>query len=504
MKKPICALLCAALILALCAPALADDAALRDAVASGKKLVLTRVELPVPEGTPDGVPVSLSPDGQTVLWRSFDALYLLRDGQAVRVTAAPDRGARDPYGRLEAELRALSTALGFPDREGVSWSPDGRYLLLTCRYLSYQLMPPLDLIAVDAQTGEAFLLRAYEGATGGNESVRSPGFGLVLEACFDSSGRYVYMIARINAFSDQDFGFYRCDLTSGATELLMDGIGVRGSGQSIHEAGDGSWLLMLTTDNSGSRDMRDLFVRFRPEGEGSWIASFLGGGGSGVVQKVERSFPSRIVQTLRTDYSAASEYGLVISGGTSAASSAQLMQSAADALVKNPVHPALFTRTRLSRITPAGIERGRYWELTGDPEDPASMTLTEVDPELLGIMIRYCGNELMTEEERALLGDLSMALMREPPVTVSCVCMSPGGHYALLSARTYRGDSPLFWLVDVETMTLTPVEAPEGMKSDYFGTPIGGDYRPGMEWNRDDTLLILSGRVGVYRIGVEE
>ncbi len=199
MKRLSVLLLCAALLTVLAAGALAEDT-LREAAASGKTLVLTEAEVPAPED-PYSLLIGLSPDGKTALYRTDDGLTLVRDGQVLQAHIAPERGAGDPYGKLAWETQTVLRS--FPDSAGLSWSPDGHFVLLTNMDAVVRRLTALDLILLDTETGEIFLEQAFEGGSQERgdflESLHSPDFGMIVEARFDRTGRYIYMIGRINA-----------------------------------------------------------------------------------------------------------------------------------------------------------------------------------------------------------------------------------------------------------------------------------------------------------------
>ena len=76
-------------------------------------------------------------------------------------------------------------------------------------------------------------------------------------------------------------------------------------------------------------------------------------------------------------------------------------------------------------------------------------------------------------------------------------CLSPDGHYALLSASGGKEHRSLnlyrFYLMDLETMEVRPVAAPDGLAGPAlsFSSAFSQDYPPCMEWNDDGTLLIM-------------
>ena len=99
------------------------NAELDAAFAAGEPVRLVPVE---PDGCPGAgwMPISLSPDGRTVLWRNQNERTLTADGTETQVVFNAGKGAGDPYGKSKMLVRAL-TAL--PPLEGLSWSDDGRF-----------------------------------------------------------------------------------------------------------------------------------------------------------------------------------------------------------------------------------------------------------------------------------------------------------------------------------------------------------------------------------------
>ena len=92
------------------------DNDLEKAFTDGWTLRLVPAELPRGD-LPDGsMPVSLSPDGETVLWSTTNGdggrgLSLVRDGKTIPVRFDGEKGAGDPYGKERIISRSL---LSFP------------------------------------------------------------------------------------------------------------------------------------------------------------------------------------------------------------------------------------------------------------------------------------------------------------------------------------------------------------------------------------------------------
>ena len=461
-------LVCVALLLGLAVPAAADDAALLNEAATGKDIVLVPAELPVPGEDFDGAPISLSPDGQTMLWRG---LGLTRNGELIPVHAAPERGAGDPYGELEKELYKL--ARDYPGEEGVAWSPDGKYIVLTDKRAANNMSTVLDLVLLDTETGEAFLEQAYNHKS--KNRLKSEDFGVIFEARFDSTGQYIYMIARINAYSKNGYSLYRYSLADGGTELLLEDIGMVSQGRSLYEDSDGSWLLIASSDR-GSKTTQDVYIRYRP--------------GEGVLRTDERGVLSSGLRGGETAYSAASGYGLILCESPTASNASNARASDVSETVVLSRYQIL--SRCLNRITPEGIDLEHYWKLYGDAYDPSTVRAVEVDRDMVDILNRLVREEACTEEEQDALSEYSRNSLRDSSPKVSCFCLSPDGRCALLSTLAYGGTIVNYFLLDIESMSLYPVAFPTGMGPAYYSTPYSGRFRPGMVWEENGVLLINS------------
>ena len=88
------------------------------------------------------------------------------------------------------------------------------------------------------------------------------------------------------------------------------------------------------------------------------------------------------------------------------------------------------------------------------------------------------------------------------------ICLSPDGRYALMDVRFRdweRGTHRLY-LLDVETMDVRPVEAPEGTAGDLLiaNSVVADRHFPqGMIWNPDGTILINTQYSGIQFFRME-
>ena len=495
--------LCICLTLICGSAALADGTSQRDPMTFGKAIILTPVELP---GSAEGrMPCSVSPDGGTILWRERDgSLLLTRDGAEIPVHAAPERGDGDPYGKLEYGLSKLSSS--FPGDEGVSWSPDGKYFIFCDRSRTVASMVPteIDLILVDAENGEAFALLPWRDGfseEGSKVEVESDEFDRVIEARFDSTGENIWLICYLMNSPGGYYLLVRYNLAEHRAELIDNDFGLSTNQQYLFEDGSGSFMVMSGSSLGFNGDAHDVVTRYRPSL--SWL--FRTNDGGLTSERFERDVIQDALRRQKGSVSPATGYGLILVCGPARtiSSGADTNTALAQARFAAPV-----TLPRLNRITPDGIDLNRYWELAGDPKDPSSLRLTETDPDLVGLIkARYSDGRALTKDEQTRLDNYAESILLNDLPVLSCLSMSPDGHYAILSARRRYEGTALFWLLDVETMAMRPVEAPDSLMSDYFGTEMGFGYRPGMEWSRSGILLIFnsgSETVEAYRLDVRE
>ncbi len=495
MKTMIYLLLCLVLALALSMPALADDADLLEALTAGKTVALVTVELPDTSEDDSAMPLSISPDGRTVLLRRKNGMpFLIRDGKMIELSLAPERGAGDPYEKLEYEAQWLMQLL--PGPEGPSWSPDSRYLLLTSQENALKRNIAMDLVVLDAQTGEIFLEQAYYGGSMERgdflETLQSPDFGSVVEARYDSTSRYIYFVARLNTFS-VSFGLYRYSLADRRTELLMENLGIAHTGRILYEARDGAWLLMLSSDNGNSNQSADVIRWFRPDAGSSWLITFLSGGET--QDSFQRGIRDGAIRTIQACYSPKTGFGLILTGSQVASQMTNLAQTSTTAsreVAIASVSPSIYATPRLNRITPDEIDPNKYWELTGDMTDPSSLCLSEFDEELMALITRFAQGEDLSDAEREPLSAYSQQKVRNPQPRINCLCISPDGRLALLSISESIYEKGVFCLVDLMTMALYPVESPEELGPVPYASPYYAEFQPGMVWNDDGTLLIYT------------
>ncbi len=459
-----------------------EKSPLQTAYEEGKAFELVQAELPAEGVALGGMPVALSPDGKTYLWRTEDALYVVRDGRALPVKAAPERGVGDPFGTLEETVSLLPRIV--PGNEGVSWSPDGRYALMT--NVRYAVMmagqTSINLTLLDTETGEVFLAAAY------GADFKSDDYGMALQAAFDRTGKYIYyfdMTRKQDGASP--YALKRCDLDGFRSETLSTDY-YPSSRAALAQNRDGNWLAIGSCEESrGTRDVLRLYAADSGK----------------TLQRTDLPLEGKW-SLLKLDFSADTGYGLGYGNSQTAmqASSAASAGNPAEQLVPaRGVEPILlFVQTmRLLRVTPEGIDTAHYWYLRSDSGDGAKVRAVQMEDEAVAWLADVVKKKELSyadEEQKARLKAYAEEMNGAVVMSVTSFCLSPDGHYALLSASGGKEHRSLnlyrFYLMDLETMEVRPVAAPEGLAGPAlsFSTAYSQDYPPCMEWNADGTLLI--------------
>lgn len=486
------------------APQNSRNTALDDAFAAGESFRLAPVDLPSGDLGENRTAIGLSPDGQTVLWRTWEdtgkerlySLSLVRNGETIPVTFTAERGAGDPYEKASFITGILTESL--PGTEGLSWSADGSRIALSHVYLATQLLEGPDVSVIDTATGELYQAAGYRD---GREAFLDGSYtGLVLLNRIDRSGRYCYYLL----MTPDAYRFCRCPAEGGTAEILYetpyndDRIFEIDNYSTMTELSDGSWLLTGVNGNSTRNrlEKRLSLIRFVPSGD-TWTAEITP---SGIM--CERWAFRSFACSVSSGYSIACVRDL-----TSIQSHAMALtaDSASAELAKSSLNP-LTAYVNLLRIGPESSTQQNVWWLKDTGDDTGRLEAMQGEPYLWSVK-GMAGSIPESETEEAN----KWVLWIDPgtgqpfgydPVsasrdgngrrTVTCLCLSPDGYYALASASDSKGGQA-FWLISLETMQARSVTAPESYSGDSLGAfGFTSYYGPQMTWNDDGTLLILN------------
>ena len=507
MKKALSFLI--ALLLAILAgtvPVLAEkNAELAAVFKSGGTLRLVPAELPGVAET-GAEPVGISPDGKTVLLRKDEEISLFRDGKILPLVFNAQRGAGDVFGK---EKSVLGVVRNMPPMEGLSWSSDGRYVALSSLKEGLLGRKPVDAIVLDASSGEVFLADTFD-------RYINNGGGIVLLSRADRSGTYLYYLLHTRVNDEPRLQFCRCPVEGGTREVLLDmacdenaPYDLR-SGSCLYEAADGSWLLTgirgSIRSKEGPKHMKLALIRFVPSGS-EWSQEVISLG-----------IPSGLYQYSLSGWSASSGYGAFCINRVIPTRTPDMQGAFIDPTLGflEPVAK----HVNFVRVLPGDAPSFDIWYLRKTGEGDGDAELLPAEDFLWSVKINTeTLDESETAEAEKWIADNegmyfpylpknygreeSLEELRNPSqLLIFGACISPDGYYALINAgiaRSYR-----LYLVDLETMKILPVEAPEGVGGTAVSaTPLGRSFAPGFVWNEDSTLLINGdGGVQAFRLEI--
>ncbi len=476
------------------------------AFASGETIRLVPADLPGSPGE-DYMPVGVSPDGETVIWRNGEGFAVTRNGETRPVVFNAERGAGDPY-QMEKKISLLLKSL--PSWEGFSWSADGRYVALS-EFPSAKKAKSLDPAVLDTATGEIYLAKAYNMPQNKNDA------GLVFLTRIDRAGRWLYYLAVEREADENRLCFCRCPVEGGEREVLCDTAARNGAYETsdysaLYETRDGSWILNGITGFDKESYEQYALIRFSPSGDG-WIQEVIPTGipAFGTVAGSVSCF-SQSGYGLFCLLNASGSMSNIINNSTSAESVSAVLASSANAY--------FFNRISLLRVLPGAEAKHDVWGLvrTGDGTDMELVSSDDllwlvkkqygkIDPgEEAAFMIwlseHYDGledlyNQYFSEEAR------NKNMREETFVSIPLACMSPDGRYALMNTGSNTLGYKLYML-SLETMQILPVETSEGLAGmDLTISAFGAKFMPGIVWSEDGTLLVQNSDThltGAYRL----
>ncbi len=144
--------------------------------------------------------ISTSPSGNIRLYSGDQGLnFLVKDNEITVIGLNENRSAPLDEDGEKSVYRALNNLAARPERDGIVWSKNERYFIVSFPYLSMQNMSLYDLMFVDTETGD-FVVTNNTLKKWGKE-----GFEHAHLACFDDADENIYYFAFVNA--DQNDGY---------------------------------------------------------------------------------------------------------------------------------------------------------------------------------------------------------------------------------------------------------------------------------------------------------
>ncbi len=160
--------------------------------------------------------ISLSPDGGSAILNAQDSGVGYYGGKFRILYPSSGRGVPDEYNNLKRFFsQPFAASLG---KEGVTWSPDGRYAAIFRPDLfQRQGAGWLDPILIDLSTGEMILTATYA------DKNREEGFGTVVCGTFSADSRSLYYML----YTAKAAGMCLCryDIEADETEVCLKDIG---------------------------------------------------------------------------------------------------------------------------------------------------------------------------------------------------------------------------------------------------------------------------------------
>jgi hypothetical protein len=158
-------------------------------------------------------PYFYSPDGSKAILLDEEHAYILKDNTITMILPNYLRSVHDSYGGF-SRFNKMQPAQ-WAGSEGITWSPDGRYAVLTSFKQVFMMMRFIyGLYIIDTDTGELICADTYP-------IKFTDGAASVIQACFDPSGRYLYYMLYGNINPDSRVALMRYDMETGEKQQLL-------------------------------------------------------------------------------------------------------------------------------------------------------------------------------------------------------------------------------------------------------------------------------------------
>jgi len=158
-------------------------------------------------------PCFFSPDGSKAILMDEEYAYILEGKVITMILPNYLRGVRDVYASF-VQFNKLPPAQSVGS-EGVTWSPDGRYVVLTNYKRTLMLAKFIyGLFIIDTESGELFCADTYP-------NKMSDGAASVIQTCFDASGRFLYYMLYGSTYPDSRVSLMCYDMETGEKQRLL-------------------------------------------------------------------------------------------------------------------------------------------------------------------------------------------------------------------------------------------------------------------------------------------
>ncbi len=202
---------------------------------------------------------SISPTGRSaLLWNEEEnQAYAVYEGVTSPVLPADGRGAEDTYGK-RSNMFISGLLSHWVGKEGVTWSHNGQYAVITSFRMGLILMYFHDPLIIDTATGDAFLPGTWPDNPMKNEEAAT-----AVTACFSLDDQYLYFIQYGKAQASL-YSLYRYCIDSDELALCWTGE-TEVYYPRIYET-SGEEVIGLYTPIAGSQEYG--ICRFKPSQDG--------------------------------------------------------------------------------------------------------------------------------------------------------------------------------------------------------------------------------------------
>lgn len=369
-----------------------------------------------------------SPDGTKAIGMDDAYLYVVEDKTITLIQPNYERSVPDTYGGFAqfAQMRPLN----WVGSEGITWSPDGRYAVITNHKQVLMYMRFIyGLYIIDTQSGELYCADTYP-------SDFLKGGASVLQACFDASGRYLYYTLYGGAYEDTRASLMRYDMQTGEKQRILP---------CFHNAA----YPKLQRDSKGR--LIHMMDTIRAD-ESLGLSVYTQQSGIWTYRTYTFSMPSAVIRPTYMEVGSA-DIGIML-----------------HTLLPNYDQNRVFSA--FGRFIADDSFTGYDELLLIEDEDAAQATVLPLSD--------YQDGRALAEKITQID---SMQYLNAK--------LSPDGHYALLLMKTTKESTFCFLVMDMETLALRPVHTPAGTAS-LLGANTSQLYPSGYNWFAGNKIIIMT------------
>ena len=404
------------------------------------------IEKTLAEALPEAefVPLSKSPSGNSGIIGVGSSAIAMYNGE-YHIVYPSTKGVSDEYKNLNRYFTYFNSRIrNLIGEEGIVYSPDGKYAVLTNKnFVLNKMQTFLDPILLDLSSGELILTATYADKLAENNA------GAITSAVFSSDNKYFYYVL-YGRFGDARIRLYRYDLNAGETELCFE------SDKNLYyphlaELEDGSFLML--NDAYKSNEAEELVILSCSNGE--WV-----------LKEEKLKVDHGYFYSSRLMYSPNAGLACLLGNTVANGGSAVAFQ------LVNPTN---------------GFEGlSNYWCIKKDTDEIVSLSPEEYQTSI--------DTDARDQEKK-----VSLSLMY-PYQTIINTVFSPDGNYLLLHtlSNSAKDKSRNLFLVRLEDMGIKKIS---GLNAEEIMVgAMGSNYAINIEWNTDELIIGTKDGIKTFEI----